>query len=172
MTAARQSVTMKPDWSIFTKQISINATTWALYNAWTVPAEMEKWFLSAADFTGGDGLPRKAAERVRPGDTFCWKWHGFAGGSPLRGRVIEANTYDNFRFTFAEGSIVDVAIIPAHGVKLVRIQQRNIPPDESLRLYLECAEGWTFYLTNLKSFIEGGIDLRNKDERVGGVINS
>jgi hypothetical protein len=33
-------------------------------------------------------------------------------------------------------------------------------------------EGWVFYLANLKSFPEGGIDLRNKNEKLKSVINS
>ena len=35
-----------------------------------------------------------------------------------------------------------------------------------------CLEGWTFYLTNLKSVIEGGLDLRNKNLDIKGVINA
>jgi hypothetical protein len=29
--------------------------------------------------------------------------------------------------------------------------------------FLDCRDGWTFYLTNLKCVIEGGPDLREKD---------
>jgi hypothetical protein len=28
---------------------------------------------------------------------------------------------------------------------------------------VQCQLGWTFYLANLKSVIEGGVDLRNKN---------
>jgi hypothetical protein len=35
-----------------------------------------------------------------------------------------------------------------------------------------CGEGWTFYLTNLKSILEGGVDLRNKEMKLKNVINS
>ena len=48
----------------------------------------------------------------------------------------------------------------------------KIGPDEKLRLYIGCGEGWTFYLANLKSMLEGGIDLRNKNDKIKGVINS
>jgi hypothetical protein len=38
--------------------------------------------------------------------------------------------------------------------------------------FIECGKGWTFYMTNLKSILEGGIDLRNKNERKQNVINA
>lgn len=37
---------------------------------------------------------------------------------------------------------------------------------------LGCSNGWTFYLTNLKSVYEGGLDLRNKDEKLSAMINN
>lgn len=33
-------------------------------------------------------------------------------------------------------------------------------------------EGWTFYLTNLKSILEGGFNLRNKNNKLGDVVNT
>jgi hypothetical protein len=38
--------------------------------------------------------------------------------------------------------------------------------------HLGCKTGWTFYLANLKSLMEGGIDLRNKNEKIQRVINA
>lgn len=37
---------------------------------------------------------------------------------------------------------------------------------------LSCKTGWTSYLANLKSVLEGGIDPRNKNEQLKAVINS
>ena len=57
---------------------------------------------------------------------------------------------------------------------LVELTQVEIPLDkESKRnIRLGCAFGWTFYLLNLKSVIEGGLDLRNKDMELIGVVNN
>jgi len=46
----------------------------------------------------------------------------------------------------------------------VELIQENIPEDAdpSKNLFVQCQVGWTFYMANLKSVIEGGIDLRNK----------
>jgi hypothetical protein len=32
--------------------------------------------------------------------------------------------------------------------------------------------GWTFYLANLKSVLEGGLDLRNKNARLQRLVNA
>jgi hypothetical protein len=35
-----------------------------------------------------------------------------------------------------------------------------------------CLGGWTFYLANLKSYLEGGVDLRNKNLALNNMVNS
>jgi hypothetical protein len=41
----------------------------------------------------------------------------------------------------------------------------------TLELYEACRRGWTFCLTNLKSILEGGIDLRDTQAGHGEVVN-
>jgi hypothetical protein len=38
--------------------------------------------------------------------------------------------------------------------------------------HVGCKAGWTFYLANLKSILEGGIDMRNKKTRLKEMLNS
>ena len=163
---------MKKDWTKFTKRVTINSTARSIYNAWAIPAEIENWFLSSAEYTTADGDARTRTDRVKTGDRYTWRWYGFPGGAAESGRVIEANGYNSFRFTFTDNCIVDVAILPEKNEKLVQLTQKKIAPDEQLKVYLGCGEGWTFYLANLKSYLEGGIDLRNKNDKIRGVINS
>lgn len=160
------------DWSRFTKRITVDATTRAIYNAWTIPDEIQKWFLSRAQFTTRTGQQRTSAERAAPGDRYRFEWFGYADGSPETGIVIEANGHDAFSFTFADDCVVDVLILSEAGEKIVQLTQKNIAPDDDLRVYLGCSEGWVFYLANLKSYLENGIDLRNRNDRVAKVINS
>ena len=112
------------------------------------------------------------AERATTGDRYAWEWYGYSDGSPETGTVIEANGHDRFSFTFADESIVEVAIISEEGEKVIELTQKNIAPDESLHIYIGSGEGWTFYLVNLKSILEGGIDLRNKNDKIRNVVNS
>jgi hypothetical protein len=68
---------------------------------------------------------------------------------------------------------VTVRIFTEKNVQIVVLTQEIIPVDEDSmkNFFVGCGEGWTFYLTNLKSIIEGGIDLRNKDTEIKKVIN-
>jgi len=43
---------------------------------------------------------------------------------------------------------------------------------EQRYFYIGCGKGWTFYMANLKSILEGGIDLRNKNAAIQNVINA
>lgn len=160
------------DWSSFTKRITVAATMRAIYNAWSTPSEIERWFLSKAEFAGPGNLSRGKDERFSAGDDYLWEWHGYANGSPERGQVLEANNHDFLSFTFADESVVEVRILNEAGEKVVQLTQKRIGPDENLHIYIGCGEGWTFYLANLKSILEGGIDLRNKNDKIQGVVNS
>ena len=97
-------------------------------------------------------------------DTYEWYWHGWGDGSVEKGQVLEANGTDQIKFTFAKECIVTVEISSRNGISLVELTQENIPleNDPSKNLFVQCQLGWTFYMTNLKSLIEGGVDLRNK----------
>lgn len=78
------------------------------------------------------------------------------------------------KFSFGEAGIVSVAIINEEGENIVELTQEEIPIDEEAKInyHMGCSEGWAFYLVNLKSILEGGIDLRNKDLRLKRVVNS
>lgn len=44
--------------------------------------------------------------------------------------------------------------------------------ESKFQFHIGCQMGWSFYLANLKSLYEGGIDLRYKKEKFTQVINS
>jgi hypothetical protein len=90
------------------------------------------------------------------------------------GKILEANGTDYLKFSFAGNCEVSVFIREEEGEAVVELWQENIPTDEPGRVNIQigCGEGWTFYLANLKSILEGGIDLRNRNERIKRVISS
>jgi len=69
---------------------------------------------------------------------------------------------------------VVVKIYEAENQNIVDLTQEHIPSDEESKFnfHVGCSNGWVFYLANLKSIMEGGIDLRNKDEKLNPVLNS
>jgi hypothetical protein len=60
------------------------------------------------------------------------------------------------------------------GETICELIQDRIPSNADLshHLYVLCGEGWTFYLANLKSILEGGIDLRNKNIELTQLVNA
>ena len=160
------------DWTQFTKKIAIKAPMQVLYDAWTIPSEIEKWFLSTANFfdLNGNALPQ--TQHVSVGNTYKWYWFGYDGLE--ENDILKANGKDHIQFHFAGDCLVDVQLATQDEYTIVTISQTEIPTDDASKknIRLDCANGWTFYLFNLKSYYENGIDLRNKDPKVKGVVNS
>jgi len=162
------------DWSKFTRKININASIEAIYDAWTIPQQLEQWFLRDAMFTRSNGTVREKFLHIHKGDMYKWLWHGFADDIFEKGEVLIANEKDKLQFSFTAGGIVTVDIGEAMGENIVMLTQEKIPTDEKgkTNYHVGCLTGWTFYMANLKSFLEGGIDLRNKNVTLNNMVNA
>ncbi|ASZ10458.1 SRPBCC domain-containing protein [Chitinophaga pendula] len=161
-------------WSRFTRRIAIEAAPKAIYDAFIIPAQLEKWFLRQARFIQQDGQQRKPHLPVQIGDTYLWRWYGHPDEITEQGTILEMNGKDRLRFSFGKAGIVTIQIRHEQGKYILELTQEEIPFHEQPEhnLHLDCSNGWTFYMTNLKSILEGGIDLRNKDEQLKEVINA
>jgi uncharacterized protein YndB with AHSA1/START domain len=162
------------DWSRFVKRIPVNGQTQSLYDLWTTQEGLERWFLRHADFKQKDGQPRGRTARIEPGDTYEWRWHGWEDEMVERGTILEVNGRDKIKFVFGKAGTVTVTIVKESGMPLVELVQDKIPSDEESKVnfHLGCQTGWVFYLTNLKSVVEGGLDLRNKRTDLRNVVSS
>jgi hypothetical protein len=140
----------------------------SLYDAWATTGGLERWFLRNANFYTVLRRTREPEEFILKEDTYEWYWHGYADDTFEKGEILEANGTDLLKFTFSGGSIVTVELSSRNGISLIALTQENIPveSDPSKNLFVQCQIGWTFYMANLKSVIEGGIDLRNKKPEV------
>lgn len=161
-------------WTWFIKRIPIQASVEQVYQAWSTQENLERWFLRKAEFTTIAGNLKQPHETIRPGDSYYWLWHGFPDEVFERRKVLEANGTDMIRFTFTGDCLVTVSMYTERNATICELAQENIPIDSNpeSNLYVNCITGWTFYLTNLKSVLEGGPDLRNHDPRTKDVINA
>lgn len=161
-------------WNSFTLRVPIKASIGTLYKAWTTQQGLESWFLRKAAFTQSNGSPRQADSFIQKGDTYHWLWHGYGDETFEKNPVIDANGKDLLQFIFTGNCLVTVHIKEERSEVLCELKQENIPLDSNpeTNLVLGCSGGWTFYLANLKSILEGGIDLRNRNENLKRVINS
>lgn len=167
----------KYDWSKFTRRIDIHAPFDRLIYAWTTQAGLEAWFLRLALFTKATGEEISSEQPARPGNKYYWLWHGWPDSWQESGTLMEVASPEIIKFTFggdvASPIIVTVSLKAEHEVTVLELTQENIPDTEDGRVnyHLGCCEGWGFYLVNLKSFLEGGIDLRNKNVAMENMIN-
>ncbi len=162
------------DWSTFSLKIYIDAPKQVVYNSWAIPQNLEGWFLREANFSMADGKYRPKTEQVCIGDTYEWKWHGYCDNVCEHGTILETNGSDCFKFQFGKAGLVSVFLKEVKGKTELILKQENIPTDDKSKAdyHVGCSTGWTFYFANLKSILEGGLDLRNKDPELTNVINS
>lgn len=146
----------------FTKKIFIKAPMEKLYSLWGTSGGLTSWFLQDATYTKPEGTARVATENFKADDSYSWKWHNWEGIE--KGKVLQANGMDFLEFTF-EHSTVSISFEPHEKATLLILRQFNIPTDEQSKLNIHhgCSNGWTFWLANLKAYIEHGI-LLNETE--------
>ena len=159
------------NWTTFTRKIAVKSSMNTIYNAWTTSSEIEKWFLSKAVFFNNNSSI-DVNKNIQKENTYKWNWFLYDGTE--EGKIIEANGKDFIQFTFAGECIVDVKLTQHNENVIVELTQSNIPTDEEAKrgIRLGCDFGWFFYMLNLKSIYEGGLDLRNKDRELKGMLNN
>jgi len=162
------------DWSRFIVRITVKASPKDLYKAWATKAGIEYWFLRLAEFKKTGGTARSVQEYVETGDTYRWLWHGWGDETAETGVILDCNGKDHIKFRFGQAGDCSVHIKSEEGENIVELTQENIPTNEAgmKNYHLGCKTGWTFYFANLKSMMEGGVDLRNKNEKIKRVVNS
>lgn len=162
------------DWSRFKVRINIDASKESIYEAWASQEVLELWFLRLAEFTDREGNVKGRFEKIAQGDRYKWLWHGYGDDTAETGTILQANGMDSLKFTFGKAGNCTITIKEVSGENLIEIVQDEIPVDEAGKqhFHIGCQLGWTFYLANLKSMLEGGVDLRNKNEQLKGMMNS
>jgi len=160
------------DWTSFTKRIAVKSSMSEIYNAWTKASELEKWFLKEVNFYNLETEPFDKNTNVVENTHYKWYW--FLYDDPMKGMITKVNGENFIQFTFEGECLVDVNLEQIDEYVVVTLRQHNIPLDDNAKQHvrLGCSNGWTFYLTNLKSIYESGFDLRNKDEKLTQMINN
>lgn len=162
------------DWTKFVLKINVKAPVDRVYHAWTRADELEKWFLRRAAFRNPDKKDLSYIQHFHKDDTYEWWWHGHDDNVVEKGKILDANGTDKIQFSFAGGALVTVDIGTMMDETIVMLTQEKIPTNEKgkVQYHMGCLGGWTFYLANLKSYLEGGVDLRNKNLALNNMVNS
>lgn len=166
------------DWSCFDLKIPIQAKLPKVAAGLFSQEGLERWFLRSSPFFDREGRVRLPTEALQKGDSYLWHWFGYPDSVFEKGIILEANGQDLLAFTFGgdphSPMRVSIALNELGEGTMVTLKQENISLDEDskAKFHLGCMQGWTFYLANLKSLMEGGVDLRNKDINLQQVLNS
>ena len=141
----------------FTKKIYIKTNLEKLYWSWCTADGITSWFLSNATYTSTNGRMKSGSAKIAEGDSYIWEWHNWDGQE--KGKVIQANGKDFFEFTFADVCHVAISMEEQGDFVLLTLKQYNIPTDDKskLNIHYGCSNGWTFWLANLKAYLEHGV---------------
>jgi len=132
-----------------------------LFSAFTDPEELAKWFVE------------KAVIAPRKGSDFRLTW---AGGYKMRGRVKNVEPAKKLFLTwvdrFEKGKTFETEARFTFTKKgrgtLLTISHRGFKSGKRwVSLYGGIESGWAYYLLNLRSVLEHGVDLRSEQDLLG-----
>jgi len=127
----------------------------------TEPAELSKWFVEKAV------MPR------RKGATFRLSWKG---GYSMKAKVLAFEAPEELRLEWLDrfetkkvfATEARFTLRKKGKGTLLTLTHRGFKSGKRwISLYGSIQSGWTFYLTNLRSVLERGIDLRRKFDVLG-----
>ncbi|HRI44073.1 MAG TPA: hypothetical protein PLL78_13000 [Fimbriimonadaceae bacterium] len=153
------------NWDRLELEIDLVAPVKVVAWHWTSSAGLTRWLAVECTFVGLEGDTLAEAEAAETGARFrCLR----AGGTIEEGELVQADKR-GFAFGFADGSRIDLRLLSRKGRTALAF--RHVTPGAAFEDYCDNLRSWTFYLTNLKSIVEGGLDLRELEPDRTGLVN-
>ncbi|MHC4959191.1 MAG: SRPBCC family protein [Planctomycetota bacterium] len=151
------------DWSRFRVHMFYRAPLDAVFAAWATPGGLESFFIASADHRSPDGDRRAPDAACVGGDRYHWRWmHGIE----LRGEVLACEPSRSVAYTFGSDMRFEVALREREGAVEVGLLQTGCATQDPDRAWqhLNCRSCWIYFMTNLKSVLEHGTDLRDGEQ--------
>ena len=147
------------DWSTFDLVFYYRQPIDIVFQAWATSAGLETFFIETAVYRGALGDPRPPDEAATAGDRYEWQWRHDAS---LDGRVTGVEAGRAIAFTFGDMQVA-ITLSEIDQRTELHLRQTNIPDTDRGRVlgHLNCRSCWIFFLTNLRSVLEAGLDLRD-----------
>lgn len=161
---------VKYNFNNFIQKIYIYRPVEILYSMIAGGENIVKWFVKKAECHTETRELRKSNEDFKANDEYLWEW---VDGTQLAGKILEANDKEKIKITFGNDVTVTIKLSNTGEKTLVELSQEQSIPDYEMRFenYMACFPGWSFYLINLKSICEGGIDLWEENPDVEMLVN-
>jgi uncharacterized protein YndB with AHSA1/START domain len=160
------------DFSTFKLRVNVKTSIENAFQSWATPAGMQSWFLGKITYTDAQGKERGANEMAQAGDDYAMYFGSNPVEPAVKGKILKSNDKNLFSFSFANDIPVTITIYTEHGETLIELIESNLPTEgvAAGKQFASDSKGWVFYLTNLKSVLEGGLDLRNTNTEIKNVI--
>jgi len=149
----------------FNGRIHVQAHTARVFEAWATGPGLSRWLLGSSEFRAPGAAAARADAVARSGDDFRWT---FQAGRCVEGHVLAAEWPGEIELAFDPGGSCRVSLAAEGDGTLVEVVHLGLG-DPAARL--DWSTAWTFFLTNLKSVLEGGADLRETDPARGQTVN-
>ena len=149
------------DWTQFHVRMYYLAPLDEVFRRFSTTAGLESFFIHKAVHVDDRGNSRAAGEQVQTGDSYDWTYvHDFGHG----GTFEEVIPNRLVRFTFGDMRVA-VHFREVDGATEVDLHQTNCATEDPERAWqhVNCRSCWIYFLTNLRSVLAGGPDVRDHD---------
>jgi uncharacterized protein YndB with AHSA1/START domain len=147
------------DWSQFHVRMYYLARLPDVFQRFSTAKGLESFFIYKATHIGADGTVRGPDDRVDSGDRYHWTYvHDFAHG----GQFTRVETDRLVEFTFGDMTVAISFrdVVDATEVDLHQTNCATVDPDRAWQ-HVNCRSCWIYFMTNLRSILAGGPDLRD-----------
>lgn len=147
------------DWSRFNINYYYPANLEKVFSLWATRQGLRSFLVEECYIEG-----REDSEIVKTNDQFTLTWRQ---GYSVKGDFLEVQ--ENKLLSFSFGNMrIDIIFKPRGQKTLVSLHQSLIPSDERGKVmgHLNSRSSWAFYMTNLKSVILTGTDLRETEKEI------
>lgn len=149
------------DWTQFHVRMYYLAPLDEVFRCFATAAGLESFFIYKATHVDRNGVTRAPHDLVQAGDRYEWTYlHDFGHGGSFE-RVVQDRLV---RFTFGD-MLVTVNFKDKDSATEVDLHQTNCATEDPDRAWqhVNCRSCWIFFLTNLRSILAGGPDLRDHE---------
>lgn len=149
------------DWSEFHVHMYYRAPIEEVFRRFATAEGLESFYIGRAEHKAPDGTPRGRTEMVQSGDTYHWTYlHDFGHGGTIQ--AVDPN--ERIRFTFGDPT-VEIRFRSVGEATEVDLHQTGCATEDPDRAWqhVNCRSCWVYFLTNLRSVLATGFDVRDHD---------
>ena len=147
---------MSVDINTIEQSVTVEAPADVVFGALTDAEQLTRWF------------PSKVESDARTGGKFIYSWEfsDAAQNGSQQGEYLEVVPNQKVSYTWQAGetpTTVDVTLREADGATEVNLVHSGFGTGEGSAQLREMHDGpWSFYMANLKAYLEQGADLRSE----------